>query len=178
MYYKIIEYFGPYDNRWKQYLEWCNLELTSFDSIDGVLCPGLFEPQTEEDWQNCVNEDYKLNLITNLDYAKSILSKYNNAVIVGVDIIDSIKYKLEESLLGYDIIDSYCDISLLTNWKKDKDEENLFSKYIQDNGLIHNLKTAMKIRDMLREGFSEDSHTENCKVWAIYKINTVLPPGT
>jgi len=170
MYYKIIEYFGPKDDGWEKYLEWRKLKLSSFDSIDGILRPDLFDPKATEDWNNCVNEDYKLSLITNLEYAKSIFHKYKNAAIVGVEIVNSIEYSPEKLLLGFDIIDSYCSVSLLTNWGND--EENLFSSKVQDNGLINDLKCALEVRNMLRDKFAEDSHAENCQIWAVYKTIT------
>jgi hypothetical protein len=60
MYYKIIERFGPEDgDKWKKYLHWRGLQLTSFDSVYGILRPDLFEPVSKEDWNHCVNEDCK-----------------------------------------------------------------------------------------------------------------------
>ncbi len=87
MYYKIIERFGPEDgDKWKKYLHWRGLQLTSFDSVDGILRPNLFEPASKEDWNHCVNEDFKLSLITHLDYAKKILRNHKNSVLVSVEI--------------------------------------------------------------------------------------------
>ena len=56
MYYKIIERFGPQDGeKWQAYLEWRGLSLSSFDSVDANLRPDLFEPVSDEDWDNCLN---------------------------------------------------------------------------------------------------------------------------
>lgn len=55
---------------WVSYNEWRGLHLTEFDSVDGILRPNLFEPELQIDWDNCVNEDYMINFITNLEYAK------------------------------------------------------------------------------------------------------------
>ena len=61
MYYKIVEKFGPENgDRWERYLDCRGLDLIKFDSVDGVLRPDLFEPESNEDWKNCVNEDFKL----------------------------------------------------------------------------------------------------------------------
>ena len=87
MYYKIVESFGPRDgDRWQSYLAWRGLILNSFDSVDGIIRPDLFEPESDEDWQNCVIEDYSIGFITSLDYAKGVLDRHANAVLVGVDI--------------------------------------------------------------------------------------------
>jgi hypothetical protein len=171
MYYKIVERFGPEDgDRWQNYLEWRGLNLSSFDSMDGILRPDLFKPESDEDWRNCVNEQFKLNLITNLEYARGILDRYDNSVLVGVEIELQEGYNPEDGLLGFDIIDSYCDVSLVTNWGTD--EESIINNYVMNNGLIGALGRALQIRDLLRKEFSEDSHAENCEVWAVYRVNT------
>ena len=170
MHYKLVERFGPEDgDRWRSYLEWRGLNLTSFDSVDGILRPDLFEPESVEDWHNCVNEDDKLNLITSLDYAKKILDRYDNPALIGVEIeLEEEGYVPMDGLLGFDIIDAYCDVSLVTNWGTD--EESIINNYVMANGLIGELVPALRIRDSLRKGFSEDSHAEQCEVWAIYRV--------
>ena len=170
MYYKIVEKFDSQSiDKWQSYLNWRVLNLTSFDSVDSILRPNLFEPESDEDWSNCVNENCKLNLLTNLDYAMAILARYENAVLVGVEIELQKEYQPKKGLLGFDIIDSYCDISLVTNWGTDK--EGIINQYVMNNELIADLEKAIQIRDLLRKKFSEDSHAENCQVWAVYKVN-------
>ena len=172
MYYKVIEKFGPdWGEKWLSYIKWRGLSnLTSFESIDGILRPNLFTPQTDQDWQNCVNADFKINLITNLSYARTVLGKNTNADLVGVEIELDNTYEPTTGLLGYDIIDSDCSISLLTNWGID--EKNLMSTHISENALIKELARAVEIRNTLRAKFSEDGHAEKCEIWAVYRIDT------
>ncbi len=171
MYYKIVKKFGPQaGDRWQRYLAWRGLNLNSFDSVDGILSSDLFEPESDEDWRNCVNEDYKLSLIANLDYAKAILERYDNAVLVGIEMELEEGYVPKVGLLGFDIIDGYCEVSLVTNWGSDR--EGIINNYVMPNGLIANLGQALQIRDLLRKEFSEDSHAQNCQVWAIYRVDT------
>lgn len=169
MYYKIVKYCGPDNDGWGKYLEWRKLQLDSFDSIDSILRPDLFEPQSDEDWKNCVQEDFKLSLITDLEYAKSILHRYNKAILIGVELVDDIVCQSKEYLLGYDILDSCCSISLLTNWGID--EENIFSKHIKSNGLLPNIQIAFEIKNKLRNEYNDDDHAKECDVWGIYKIH-------
>ncbi len=133
-----------------------------------ILRPNLFEPKSDEDWRNCLNEDYKFNLITNFDYAKAILARSDNAVLVGIEMELEEGYVPKVGLLGFDIIDSYGDISLVTNWGNDT--EGIINNYVMPNGLIGHLTQALQIRDFLRKEFSEDSHPQNCQVWAIYQL--------
>lgn len=170
MYYKIVQNFGHENgDRWQDYLAWRGLNLTDFDSVDGILRPDLFEPNCDRDWKNCVNENFKVNLIENLDYAKEILHRYVNAVLVGVEIELERGYAPKERLLGFDILDSYCHVSLITNWGTDA--EGLMKGWMMSNGLIGDLFKALEIRDLLRKKFPEDPHAQNCQVWAIYRID-------
>lgn len=168
MFYRIVSKFGPADGaRWHGYLKWRRLShLTRFDSVDGILRPSLFVPKSEDDWRYCVNADFKTDLITDLGYARSILSCFENAEIVGVDCDVESDYVPAANFLGYDIIDGDCYVSVLTNWGTD--EENLMTSAVSENGLILDLKKAIEIRDKLRSLFSEDGHAADCTVWGIY----------
>ena len=170
-YYKIVENFGPEDgDRWKRYLYWRGLNLTKFDSADAILRPDLFAPDSDEDWQHCLNENFKLSIITDLDYARRILKRYGNSVLIGVEIEIEEGYAPKAKFLGYDIIDGYCDVSLITNWGTD--DEGLINNHVMFNGLISDQVQVFKIRNKLRADYPEDSHAEACEVWAIYEVST------
>ena len=169
MLYKVVEKFGPSSKEsWNNYIKWRKLELSSFDSADAIMRPSVFEPSSVEDWDNCINEDYKLNFITNLEYAKKIQKKYPNSEIIALDIELETEPDTKEGFLGYDIIDSYYDISLLSNWGVE-DIEFINSK-LEKNALIADFKTAVELRDYLRLNYSEDSHADECSIWAIYEV--------
>jgi len=171
MYYKIIEQFGPQsDDRWQQYLRWRRLALTAFDSVDGILRPDLFTPESESDWKNCATEINRIHLITSLDYAKQLSVRTPNSVLVGVDIEISKEYVPEKNLLGFDIIDEFGDVSLVTNWGSD--EVNILDNHIAPNGLLHDLNQALKLQNILRQNFPDDSHAWNCRTWAVYQVDT------
>jgi len=171
MYFKIVEKFGPDDGvRWNDYLMWRGLNLTSFDSVDGILRGDLFNPESEDDWKNCVQEDFKISLITNLEYARKIQKQYEEAEIVGIDFPMDSHYQVKTGLLGFDVIDSHWGVSMLTNWGTD--EEGIFSDLILENGLLGDLTHAFRIRDTLRKRFPEDRHARECHVCAIYEIDT------
>ena len=169
LYYKIVQYFGPNSENWSTYISWRKTNLNSFDSVDCMFRPDLFLPKSERDWANCVNEDFKLHLITNLDYAKEIIHRYPNGNIVGVQPDINSDHICKDGLSGYDIIDSYWYISLITNWEENGN--NSFCRYLMDNGLIGNLNQALQIRDFLHKKFPEDPHAKRCAVWAIYRID-------
>ena len=171
MYYKVIEALGPEtEDSWSSYIEWRKLELERFESVDGMLRPDYFEPESDEDWENCVNADYKLNLITDIDYAILVMKRYAGSILVGVDIELERDVDNKDGLLGFDIMDEYCCTSLLTNWGNDTSFINIA---ISKNGLLDSFEKALEIRDRLRDKFNEDSHACNCSIWAVYSINHI-----
>ena len=171
MYYKIVDKFGPESgDAWASYLSWRGLELSRFDSVDGILRGDLFTPESEVDWNNCLAEKDLPVLIKNLEYAKSIKAKHAGSELVGVEINIEKDYLEKRNLLGYEVIDSDWVVSMLTNWGTD--EEGLFSQYIESNGLIASAQTALKVKDSLRRFFPEDAHACECSVWAVFAIVT------
>ena len=167
--YKIVQYFGPKSENWIAYISWKKTNLDSFDSVDGIFRPDLFLPKSERDWANCVNEEFKLHLITELNYAKEIISRYPNGNIVGVQPEIDNDHICEDGLSGYDIIDSHWYISLITTWEANADHSFCFS--LMDNGLIGDLNQALQIRDFLHKKFPDVPHAKKCSVWAIYRID-------
>ncbi len=169
MYYKIVEKFGPDEGaRWKDYLRWRGLQLTRFDSVDGPLRGNLFSPESEDDWNNYIQEDFKVCLITNLEYAKKIQQLHEHSEIVGIDFPMDSNYRTMAGCLGFDILDSHWDVSLLTDWGTD--EERIFSDEIMENGLMNDLTRAFQIRDVLRTRFPDDHHARDCDVCAVYRV--------
>ncbi|GAB4188905.1 MAG: hypothetical protein Tsb002_15530 [Wenzhouxiangellaceae bacterium] len=169
MLFKIIEPFGPSAGAaWDQYVQWRKFHFTAFDSIDGMLRPSLFVPETAEDWENCINADYRTDLITSLDYAKTLLTKYEKADLIGVQPDINAESRLAEHLLGFDIIDGYSDVSLLTNWGAE--DIDVINRQLQPNGLIGDAESALELRDYLQNHYPNDSHAACCSVWAIYRV--------
>lgn len=171
MYYKVVEQFGPNKGAcWTDYLKWRGLNLTKFDSVDGILRKDLFNPESEADWANCVQENFKVSMITSLEYARKIQRQHDKAEIVGIEFPVDSQYKAKTGLLGFDVIDSNWDVSILTNWGTD--EEGIFSNLVLKNGLLGDITQAFQIRDILRKKFPEDHHASECDVCAIYEVST------
>ncbi len=172
MIFKVVKRFGPEsDTAWARYLEWSGLNfLTGFDSIDAILRPDLFQPVTSDEWANSVSKDFRLNQITGLPYARQILAKFLEGVIVGVDwnVDMSHQPSLEWQLLGYDVIDLKSGISLLTNWKQSLQESVDAGKALQKNGLLQNISSAVFFSDEVSRKFKDDFHVLNRGICAIY----------
>ena len=181
MQYKIIKKFGPGSDGWSEYAAWAGMQACSdFYSIDHMQRTELFSPVTDEDWGNCTFTDDSRPLIGNLAYANKVCSRLESAEVVGV-----IKDPKTENgiipdchiLMGYDILDGYDDISLLTNWGGLK--EGIKNLKINSHGLVDDLEHAYQLEHMLRSEFLEDGHAQACNVWTVFKIvastNPILP---
>ncbi|MGH1432154.1 MAG: hypothetical protein ACRBB6_10640 [Neptuniibacter sp.] len=169
MYYKVVQPISTDRPEWEKYLSWRKLSFTSLDSLDSFLQPDLFEARTAEDWQHCVNEDFKLNLITDSDYAFAVASRYPVARVLGVEIELERAVEKNENLLGYDILDRYCANSLLTNWGKDG--LSFINQNLMPNGLLNSFDDAKHIRDRLRVEYPDDDHASHCQIWAVYEVS-------
>ncbi len=171
MYFKIVEQFGPKNGEaWLKYLSSRGLQLDCFDSVDGILRADTFVPATNEDWDNVLIAEDKPSLLNSYQHALKVYRGLSGVDLVGVDIDVQKEFKPEQGLLGYEVIDSYWDVSILTNWGSD--EEGLLSHHIENNGLISSLNTALSVRDIIQSRFPEDSHACECSVWAVYAVST------
>ena len=170
MFYKVVESFGPESGDvWEIYLDGHHSKaMTSCDSIDASLRGDCFNPETSEDWLNCIGENFKCNILTNLEYAKLVAQKYKDAIIVGIDMDVASDYIPEANLAGYDILDEFCATSLITNWQIDGAEVEGVD--FQRNGLIADLQAALATKDRLRSLYPNDFHAKRCQVWAIYNV--------
>jgi hypothetical protein len=172
MKYKIIKKFGPGDEQWDKYAQWAGLHACKeYYSIDSINRESLFTPDSEEDWENCINENFMLNIITNLNYDLKIAHKFPSGEIIGV--IENPKHSNEEIpinhiLMGYDIIDEYTSISLVTNWGGK--EEGIKILKLNTSALIDNLNYAYELKGILHRDFKDDDHAKRCEVWSVYKL--------
>jgi hypothetical protein len=174
MKYIIVKKFGPQSEGWQDYAKWNRLEHCSeYCSIDAINRNKLFNPETPEDWKNCVDQDFGIHMITNLEFAKKILPNFDNADIVGViknPKTHKQKIPANHELMGYDIIDGFNDTSLITNWGGLSD--GIEDLKLNQAALVEDMAYAYDLRDMLHKNFADDSHAENCEVWAIYKVKS------
>ena len=148
MLFKIIESFSPSNgDKWTSYCNWRGMRFERFDSIDGILRPSLFDPTEVEDWAHIVNEDFMLHFFTDFNYAAKKRRQIGVGDLVGVRFEEH--DEADEHFLGYDLIDGYCDVSLLTNWGNDVE---LINRSLSPNALA--IGAACGTRD--------HSHHERC----------------
>ena len=166
MLFTIIESFSPNDgDRWTSYCKWRGLTFTKFDSIDGILRPTLFNaPTKDEDWNHVVNEDFKLHLITDYEYAVKKHNEIGKGDLVGLKFD---KHNESDScFLGFDLIDRYCDVSLLTNWGNDVE---IINRSLSPSGLVLSRQLINEIQEELLRTSGDDSHVKGCQIVSIYR---------
>lgn len=165
MLYTIVKSFSEANgDSWTSYCKWRGIQFESFDSIDGLLKPSLFEPTTKEDWNHVVNQDYMTHYITDFDYA-SQKHRENGKRSCLLSLSFDNHEENNPQFLGYDLIDGYFDISLLTNWGNDC---KIINQQISLNGLISTYKVIKEIRDYLITTYKNDSHVDSCSIVSIY----------
>ena len=167
MLYSVIENFGPGEKGWEEFIKGHYIKnLTSFDSVDHVLCPSKFTPESLEDWENCIDEDFMIEYISNLDYATKVQKSYPNSKLVGLEC--EINCDAVKTLIGYDILDGYNDVSLITNWGPHDEDHPLKTLVIQNNGLLSSYEIAKKALELLTRSSKDDDHVKGCKIWAVH----------
>jgi hypothetical protein len=164
MLYTLIEPFSPNDGaRWTNYCAWRGLEFERFDSVDGALRPSLFLEPTGEDWSHIVNESFMLHYFVDRQYAELKRREIGRGDLVGLEF-----HAHDESatgFLGYDLIDCYNDISLLTNWGNDV---GIVNRSISGTGLIRERALIEEVKSELLLSYGADSHVQGCKIVSIY----------
>ena len=160
----IIESFGPPQGAsWSYYIEWRGLSFDRFDSIDAILRPSLFTPESEEDWKHVSLESCMTHLITDYEYAAQKRSQMQRGDIVGLRYDDH--DESDAAFLGYDLIDGSLDVSLLTNWGNDMASIN---RALGPNALVQSFSVVQSIQNHLLSTCIDDGHVDGCRIVSIY----------
>lgn len=174
MFYTIIKPFSEADGySWISYCKWRGIQFEGFDSIDGLLRPSLFEPTTEEDWNHVSTQHdlQKYKYIIDFDYACQKHKEIGSgSLLLGLSFD---KHKENDSgFLGYDLIDGYYDVSLLTNWGNDN---AVINQRISYRGLVSSYEVIQEIQEHLIEVYGNDAHVEGCYIVSIYSTGFRVP---
>ena len=167
MFYSIVEPFSPEDgDKWTGYCAWRGVKFTSFDSVDGMMRPKLFRlPEEDGDWSYVTVDDGLFHLIKDYDFALKQRKVLGRGDIVGL----RLKSHDEEhpDFLGFELLDSFHDISLLTNWGNDT---AIINGALAPNGLVREWSVIKAIQTYLNANHSDDGHVEGCRIISIYRV--------
>lgn len=154
---------------WIGYLEWIGFPtVQEVVTLDHLLCPDLIDELQAADWDHNVHEDYRTMLFKDSDYLRQRCHWRP-----GHDqLIAMIESPETEELpppgftqCGFDIVDAYNDISVLTNCGPFP--KIIDSELVNSLGLLPTLSVALSVAEELRNEFSADSHCCDCAVWQI-----------
>jgi hypothetical protein len=168
--YTARERFTPASaNRWRGYLEWIGFgHIEELVTLDHMLCPELIDQPNDADWSHNVQADYQTTWFHDCDYLRQRCEWQ-----IGRDqIIAMIAEPTTESKpprgfdpCGFDILDGYDSISVLTNCGRFPGviEPNAVNKW----GLLPSLAFASSIAERIQTEFPEEPHCTDCRVWQL-----------
>jgi hypothetical protein len=161
--------FGPSQgDKWTGYIEWSGLShLKELVSTDTMLCPVVLDELIDVDWQYNVHEDFKTWFFHDFEYLKKRIAydrdRHNLLLITQRPAAEPDEIK-DFEFCGYDILDSYDSISVLTNCGGFPEIFN--ASDINHFGLISDLARANEITDAIRKSEPDDPHCHDCRMWA------------
>jgi hypothetical protein len=163
--------FNKASEGWNKYIEWSKLtHLTEVVSLDICLNEILMKYRNNDLNYIHVNDNCITDYYTNLEYIIKRIEqkdKINLLMIVFEpehDCRNVIKNDFE--FIGYDLLDTNCDISALTNCGGF--DETFLPKDLNDKGLIDDFAKAYDVKKRLYENNPDEVHADT-NVIAIWR---------
>lgn len=154
------------------FVKWSGFDqIDEFVSSDSVICPNLVTELTREDWDYNVSEDNRVFWFRDHVYLRKRID-YNPTLH---NILSLVKTPSEPitvepgfEFCGYDILDSYDSISVLTDCGGFPDvfEPSIVNRY----ALLDSRLTADQIASTLRSTHPDCDHCRNCAVWSVARL--------
>ena len=124
-YFAARERFGPTTDpeAWKGYLSFSGfLHIRELVSADSILCGDAIKQLVDQDWDHNIHADNRITLFTDYEYLvqrKGIdLTRHNILAILERPKINDENAPVNFEPCGFDILDSYDSVSVLTNCGK------------------------------------------------------------
>jgi hypothetical protein len=162
--------FGPTSGEaWGKYIQWSGLRhISELVSTDTMLCPPVIDELVDADWQHNIHADNKIYRFHDCAYLKKRINydsaRHNILAIIERPVSPTVA-EGGFQFCGYDILDSYDSISVLTNCGGFPD---IFAaSEINRFGLLDDLVRANKIAATLRDKHQADPHCCDCRVWSL-----------
>jgi hypothetical protein len=162
--------FGPSCGEpWTSYIEWSGFHhISELVSTDEMLCPSVLAELIDEDWKHNVHADYKIYFFREFEYLKRriALDPTRHNLLSIIERPDSpTRADVGFEFCGYDILDSYDSVSVLTNCGGFPD---IFkASEVNQYGLLDDHSRAVDVAAQLREAEPDDPHCGDCRVWSL-----------
>ena len=154
---------------WKNYLKWSGYhQITELVSTDSILCPAVIQNLVETDWEHNVKEDYKVFFFRDFEYLRERIKydpKLHNLLAINERPTSTPESIKSFEFCGYDILDSYDSISVLTNCGG---FPSIFApSEVNHFGLLDDLNRAEEIATAIRVANPEETHCCDCRIWSL-----------
>jgi hypothetical protein len=172
--YTAVERFGPASGEsWRTFIEWSGLtQLREVVSLDGMLCPSVFEELTDEDWEHNVQEDFLIGLFYDLEYLlvkldgddrANVLALMRNPTAAEVGSFTDPRFVFR----GFDLVELQTGVSALVNCGG---FDRAFAPTdLSDCGLLTDHAKVLGVQALLRAEYPDETHAD-CNVWAIWQM--------
>ena len=166
--------FGPQSgDSWSRYIEWSGFHhIDELVSTDSMLCPIVLDSLIDADWDYNIHADNYVYFFHDYEYLKRRInyapSQHNLLAITARPVQPPNRIR-GFTHCGYDILDSFESISVLTNCGGFP--ESYTERDINRLGLVTELDRANEIADTIREAHHKDPHCCDCDVWGIARYS-------
>jgi hypothetical protein len=161
---------------WRKFIAWSGLtQLQEVITLDGNLCPTIFQDLTAKDWEHNVQEDYKITLFRDLEHVLSkvagngqvnVLALLQNPTDDEVRSVTDYRFRFR----GFDLVELQTGISALVNCGG---FAKAFSRAdLSECGLLTDHTQALRVQRLLQSEYPDEPHAD-CDIWAIWQMNTV-----
>lgn len=176
--YSAVKCFDPAcGESWQKFIEWSRLtQLREVVSLDGILCPTVFQELIAEDWQHNVQEDFKTSLFHDLDYVVRRVAGDDRVNVLALmqnpneaEVCSFIDPRFV--FRGFDLVELQTGISALVNCGGF--DKAFAPTDLSDCGLLTDHARALSVQKRLRANYPDEPHA-NCDVWAIWQMKIGL----
>lgn len=168
--YTARERFRPaHNDGWSQYVQWSGFtHITELVTLDHILCPELIDDLIDDDWSHNVHADNRITWFTDSDYLRKRSDRRygRDQLIAMIENPDTVNKPHDGFVaVGFDILDEYDSISVLTNCGR---FPGIFDpSAVNSWGLIEDIAEAKDIAERIRSDFPDEPHCCDCRVWQI-----------
>jgi hypothetical protein len=162
--------FGPDSgDRWSSFIEWSGFRhVSEVVTTDELLGFALIDELIDEDWKYNIHSDCKMHFFRDLEYLKRRVGyrpELHNLLLITERPDSPTPAPDGFEFCGYDILDSFEAISVLTNCGG---FPSIFSQIeVNRYCLLDELARADEIAAAIRLAEPEEPHCHDCRVWSI-----------
>jgi len=171
-FYIATERFDAASDGWVAYCEWAEIpNLEELVSLDGMLCPPVFQFGTPEDWENSIQVGRWIeygDLEPLLERAKGIARRNILAVYRNEErMVGMVPTQKPFEFIGFDLLDDETRISALVNCGGFP--ESFANAELNRFGLLGSYSRAVEVRVNLSKNNPLEAHAQ-CQLYEVWRM--------